>query len=104
MIDHNQLKGFTLENPEIVRMINMKLGDKSVVLFYNPKGAALLIKISDFDPISKYTPFNYVVKDVKEVRARLERNGVTVSEIRNGEPKRFDLTDNNGNMISVIQL
>jgi len=55
-------------------------------------------------PINKYTPFNFVVKDVEEVRARLEKNGVAVSEVRNGEPKRFDLTDNNGNMISVIQL
>ncbi|MEK3659679.1 hypothetical protein NSQ29_08935 [Paenibacillus sp. FSL F4-0236] len=44
------------------------------------------------------------MKDVEEVRARLEKNGVAVSEVRNGEPKRFDLTDNNGNMISVIQL
>jgi hypothetical protein len=30
--------------------------------------------------------------------------GVTVSELRPGQPKRFDLKDLNGNMISVIQL
>ncbi|MCR8646009.1 VOC family protein, partial [Paenibacillus sp. N1-5-1-14] len=63
-----------------------------------------LVQISDFEPINKYTPFNFVVRDVEEVRAKLEKNGVAVSELRNGEPKRFDLTDDNGNMISVIQL
>ncbi|SER57490.1 Glyoxalase-like domain-containing protein [Gracilibacillus ureilyticus] len=63
-----------------------------------------LVQISDFQPIDKYTPFNYVVKDVEEVRNRLIEKKVTVSELRPGEPKRFDLTDINGNMISVIQL
>ncbi|PZD94540.1 hypothetical protein DNH61_17655 [Paenibacillus sambharensis] len=63
-----------------------------------------LVQIPDFEPIDTYTPFNFVVKDVEEVRERLERSGVQVSEIRNGEPKRFDLTDLNGSMISVIQL
>ena len=63
-----------------------------------------LVQISVFEPINKYTPFNFAVKDLEEVRTKLEKNGVTVSELRNGEPKRFDLTDNNGNMISVIQV
>ncbi|BBH20280.1 hypothetical protein Back11_16250 [Paenibacillus baekrokdamisoli] len=63
-----------------------------------------LVQISDFKPIITYTPFNFVVKDLEEVRARLKKNGVMVSELRNGEPKRFDLTDINGNMISVIQV
>jgi|GEM_PF-3470333 len=63
-----------------------------------------LVQIAEFAPVNTYTPFNFVVKDVEEVRARLEENRVKVSEIRIGEPKRFDFTDNNGNMISVIQL
>ncbi|WP_226670353.1 VOC family protein [Metabacillus litoralis] len=63
-----------------------------------------LVEISDFQPITKYTPFNYVVKDVEEVRNMLIEKKVTVSDLRIGEPKRFDLADINGNMISVIEL
>ncbi|WP_162990163.1 VOC family protein [Mesobacillus foraminis] len=63
-----------------------------------------LVEISDFQHVDQYTPFNYVVKDVEDIRRRLKEKNVTVSEIRNGEPKRFDLTDINGNMISVIEL
>ncbi len=63
-----------------------------------------LVEISDFQPINKYTPFNYVVKDVENIRNKLINKNVTVSDLRKGEPKRFDLTDINGNMISVIEL
>ena len=63
-----------------------------------------LVQVPDFEPINKYTPFNFVVKNADEVRARLGKLGVEVSEIRNGEPRRFDLNDNNENMISVIQI
>ncbi|WP_066050631.1 VOC family protein [Robertmurraya korlensis] len=63
-----------------------------------------LVEISDFQPIDTYTPFNYVVKDVEKVRQLLIEKNVTVSNVRNGEPKRFDVTDINGNMISVIEL
>ncbi|WP_157801027.1 VOC family protein [Bacillus solitudinis] len=63
-----------------------------------------LVQISDFQPIDKYTPFNYVVKDVEKVRKKLIEKNVIVSDLRGGEPKRFDLTDINGNMISVIEL
>ncbi|WP_456276393.1 VOC family protein [Bacillus sp. AK128] len=63
-----------------------------------------LVQISNFQPITTYTPFNYVVKDVEEVRTKLIEKNVVVSDLRDGEPKRFDLTDINGNMISVIQL
>jgi catechol 2,3-dioxygenase-like lactoylglutathione lyase family enzyme len=63
-----------------------------------------LVQVSDFKPIDTYTPFNFVVNDVEEVRDRLLRNEVIVSDLRKGEPKRFDITDINGNMISVIQL
>ena len=63
-----------------------------------------LVQVPDFEPINKYTPFNFVVKNADEVRARLGKLGVEVTEIRNGEPSRFDLNDNFGNMISVIQI
>lgn len=63
-----------------------------------------LVEISDFQPIDQYTPFNFVVKDVEEIRKKLLEKSVTVSDFRNGEPKRFDLTDINGNMISVIEI
>lgn len=63
-----------------------------------------LVEIMDFEPIDKYTTFNYVVKDAEVSRKKLVEKGVTVSELRNGEPKRFDLTDINGNMISIIEL
>ncbi|MED4018793.1 VOC family protein [Sutcliffiella cohnii] len=63
-----------------------------------------LVQIPDFQPINAYTPFNYVVKDLERVRNKLINKNVVVSELRDGEPKRFDLTDINGNMISVIQL
>ncbi|WP_088105899.1 VOC family protein [Halalkalibacter urbisdiaboli] len=63
-----------------------------------------LVQIPDFQPIDKYTPFNFVVKNVEEVRNKLIEKGVTVSELRAGEPKRFDLSDVNANWISVIQL
>ncbi|QHT62559.1 hypothetical protein GXP70_22975 [Paenibacillus lycopersici] len=63
-----------------------------------------LVQIPDFEPINSYTPFNFVVKDADEVRERLGQLGVEVSELRKGEPRRFDLKDNNGNLISVIQL
>jgi catechol 2,3-dioxygenase-like lactoylglutathione lyase family enzyme len=63
-----------------------------------------LVQIPEFQPINQYTPFNYVVGNVEEDRAALISKGVTVSEIRKGEPKRFDLTDLNGNLISIIEL
>ncbi|QDP39396.1 VOC family protein [Radiobacillus deserti] len=63
-----------------------------------------LVQVPGFQPIDTYTPFNYVVKDVEKVRNKLIEKNVIVSNFRDGEPKRFDLTDINGNMISVIQL
>ncbi|MBM7602971.1 catechol 2,3-dioxygenase-like lactoylglutathione lyase family enzyme [Metabacillus crassostreae] len=63
-----------------------------------------LVETQDFKPITTYTPFNYVVKDVEKTREKLLEKGVVVSQLRTGEPKRFDITDLNGNMISIIQL
>ncbi|MUK87889.1 hypothetical protein GMD78_05685 [Ornithinibacillus sp. L9] len=62
-----------------------------------------LVQIPDYQPIDTYTPFNYAVDNVEEVRNKLIEKGVTVSELREGMPKRFDMTDLNGNMISVIE-
>lgn len=63
-----------------------------------------LVQISEFQPIDKYTPFNYVVKDLELARKKLIEKDVEVSEYRSGEPKRFDMKDINGNVISIIQL
>ncbi|MFC4401540.1 VOC family protein [Gracilibacillus xinjiangensis] len=63
-----------------------------------------LVQIPNFQPIDQYTPFNYVVKNLEEARRRLIEKDVSVSDLKPGEPKRFDFTDINGNMISVIQL
>ncbi|WP_186577016.1 VOC family protein [Aquibacillus kalidii] len=63
-----------------------------------------LVQISNFQPVNEYTPFNYVVKDLENVRNKLIGKNVIVSQLRDGEPKRFDMTDINGNIISVIQL
>ncbi|MDQ0229260.1 VOC family protein [Metabacillus malikii] len=63
-----------------------------------------LVQIVDFKPVDSYTPFNFVVKNAEETRQHFMEKNITVSEIRPGEPKRFDVTDVNGNMISVIEL
>ncbi|MCG3088939.1 VOC family protein [Sporosarcina cyprini] len=63
-----------------------------------------LVQTPGFEPITNYTPFNYVVRDLEDARSRLLAKGVTVSPLRKGEPKRFDMTDVNGNLISVIEL
>ncbi|MCD9020191.1 VOC family protein [Cohnella silvisoli] len=84
----------------VLRWRNERMGGLAIA----PNCGFHLVQVSDFHPINKYTPFNFAVKDVEEVRNRLQEKGVTVSGLRPGEPKRFDLTDVNGNMISVIQL
>lgn len=63
-----------------------------------------IVEIPDHKPSDKYTPFNFVVKDVEEIRQKLQEKNVIVSEWRRGQPKRFDVTDINGNLISIIQL
>ncbi|MBS3679852.1 VOC family protein [Ornithinibacillus massiliensis] len=78
--------------------------DRMCSLSIAPNCGFHLVQIVDFQPIDKYTPFNYVVKDIEKVRNMLKDKDITISPIRDGEPKRFDLTDINGNMISVIQL
>ena len=78
--------------------------DRMCGLSIAPNCGFHLVQIPDFQPITTYTPFNYVVKDVEEVRNMLIEKKVVVSDLRTGEPKRFDLTDINGNMISVIEL
>ena len=42
-INLNQLQGITLKDSENATMINVVLGDKTVVIFYNPTGDTLLI-------------------------------------------------------------
>ncbi|WP_339215020.1 hypothetical protein [Ornithinibacillus sp. FSL M8-0202] len=59
------------------------------------RGASFLYALFDYG----FT--NYVVEDIEKVRNILKEKGVSLSPIRDGEPKRFDLTDINGNMISV---
>jgi len=83
-----------------LRWKNERMGGLAIA----PNCGFHLVQIPDFQPINQYTPFNFVVQDVEQVRTRLIGMGVTVSELRQGEPKRFDLTDVNGNMISVIQI
>jgi hypothetical protein len=61
-------------------------------------------KYRDCKPSNQYTPLNFVVRDVEEVRAHLQEKGVDVSSLREGELKRFDVTDINGNRISVIEV
>jgi catechol 2,3-dioxygenase-like lactoylglutathione lyase family enzyme len=60
-------------------------------------------EVMDFMPCKGYTPFNFLVKDVEEIRKRLSKKKVKVSSIKSNDPKRFDLTDINGHKISVIQ-
>lgn len=63
-----------------------------------------IVEVKDYEPIKGYTPFNFVVKNVEEIRIKLKEKKVKVSAIKTSEPVRFDFIDINGNAISVIQL
>ena len=63
-----------------------------------------LVEVKDYVALKGYTPFNFVVNNVEEVRKKLKLMKVKVSEIKTSEPVRFDFIDINGNAISVIQL
>ncbi|TXC86021.1 VOC family protein [Metabacillus litoralis] len=78
--------------------------DRMCGLSIAPNCGFHLVQIPDFEPINTYTPFNYVVTDIEKTREKLVEKGVIVSELRKGDPKRFDMTDLNGNMISIIQI
>ncbi|MNW43876.1 hypothetical protein D3C74_210880 [compost metagenome] len=41
--NEDSLNGLTIKNPDGALMLNIKVGDKSIVVFYNPKGDRLLI-------------------------------------------------------------
>ncbi|MBB4826364.1 hypothetical protein HNO89_003623 [Sporosarcina luteola] len=91
---YQEVFGFTLRW-KIERMCSLAIA---------PNCGFHLVQISQFEPITAYTPFNYAVKDLEDARQRLLAKNVAVSPLRQGEPRRFDLTDLNGNMISVIEL
>jgi len=63
-----------------------------------------IVEVKDYEPQKGYTPFNFVVKNVEEIRKKLKEKRVKVSAIKTSEPVRFDFIDINGNVISVIQL
>lgn len=63
-----------------------------------------LVEVPDFEPNDQYTPLNFVVTDIEEVREKLKKKNVFVSDWRYGEPKRFDMADINNNLISIIQV
>lgn len=63
-----------------------------------------IVEVEDYEPQKGYTPFNFVVKNVEEIRSKLKAKRVKVTAINTGEPVRFDFIDLSGNAISVIQL
>jgi catechol 2,3-dioxygenase-like lactoylglutathione lyase family enzyme len=63
-----------------------------------------IVEVKDYVAQKGYTPFNFVVKDVEEIRLKLKTKKVKVSAIKTSDPVRFDFIDINGNAISVIQL
>ncbi|WP_010271848.1 VOC family protein [Paenibacillus senegalensis] len=73
-------------------------------LSISPNCGFHLVEVKDYVAQKGYTPFNFVVKDVEEVRNKLKSMKVKVSGIKTSDPVRFDFIDVNGNAISVIQL
>lgn len=63
-----------------------------------------IVEVKDYEPQKGYTPFNFAVKNVEDVRNKLKEKKVKVSSIKTSDPVRFDFIDINGNAISVIQL
>ena len=63
-----------------------------------------IVQVKDYEPQKGYTPFNFVVKSVEDVRSKLKEKKIKVSAIKTSDPVRFNFIDINGNAISVIQL
>ncbi|GIP41100.1 hypothetical protein J31TS4_43800 [Paenibacillus sp. J31TS4] len=82
-----------------LRWKNSRMGGLAIA----PNCGFHLVQVADFQPIEQYTPFNFAVKDAEAVRERLREKGIRVSDMRPGEPLRFDFADGSGNWISVIQ-
>ncbi|WP_166238958.1 effector binding domain-containing protein [Paenibacillus turpanensis] len=63
-----------------------------------------LVQVPDWQPPQQYTPINFAARNAEAVRQALLDKGVKVSDWRDDEPKRFDIWDNTGNIISLIQM
>ncbi|WP_158289356.1 VOC family protein [Paenibacillus flagellatus] len=63
-----------------------------------------LVETKDYVPNTNYCPLNFAVKDIEAARKRLEEKGVRMTELRAGEPVRFDFFDADGNMLTIIQM
>jgi catechol 2,3-dioxygenase-like lactoylglutathione lyase family enzyme len=77
------------------RMAGLNVGDN--VGFH-------LVQVKDYIANQEYCPFNFVANNIENVRAKLEEQGVKVTEYRNGEPRRFDFFDLDGNILTIIKV
>lgn len=76
------------------RFAGLKVGDN--VGFH-------LVQVAGHEPDTRYCPFNFLVRDIDDARRRLAQKGVKMTELRSGEPIRFDFFDLDGNILTIIQ-
>jgi len=62
-----------------------------------------LVEVKDYVANQNYCPFNFSAKDLDATRAQLEQRGVVMTGFREGEPRRFDFFDLDGNILTIIQ-
>lgn len=62
-----------------------------------------LVEVKDYIANQNYCPFNFAATDLESVRAKLEERGVRMTGYREGEPRRFDFFDPDGNILTIIQ-
>ncbi|QHW29801.1 VOC family protein [Paenibacillus rhizovicinus] len=63
-----------------------------------------LVEVKDYVANQNYCPFNFAAADLDSVRAKLEGRGVVMTGYREGEPRRFDFFDLDGNILTIIQI
>ncbi|GFN32311.1 VOC family protein [Paenibacillus xylaniclasticus] len=63
-----------------------------------------LVEVKDYIVNQNYCPFNFAARDLDAVRAKLEESGVRMTGYREGEPKRFDFFDLDGNILTIIEI
>ncbi|GIO32188.1 MULTISPECIES: VOC family protein [Paenibacillus] len=63
-----------------------------------------LVEVKDYAANQNYCPSNFAAHDLDSVRAKLEERGVVMSGYRDGEPRRFDFFDPDGNILTIIQV
>ncbi|CAG7647207.1 hypothetical protein PAESOLCIP111_05338 [Paenibacillus solanacearum] len=63
-----------------------------------------LVEVKDYIANQNYCPFNFAVKDLDSVRAKLKERGVKMTGYREGDPRRFDFFDLDGNILTIIEI